>query len=167
MADSNSTEILRPSVFDRLMKRKDHVSESMYYDGIGVRELKQSVSRDLATLLNTRMWQPEDQGSLAGLDEAQTSMLTYGIPDLSTFSWANPQDCKRIAALVEKAIRTFEPRLLARSVRCDIVPTEDTTDFTVKLRIDAVLYVDPIKEHVAFDSIADFESGGIRIESFE
>jgi type VI secretion system protein ImpF len=149
------------------MKRDDHASESMYYDGIGIRELKQAVSRDLATLLNTRMWQPEDEGSLAGLEEAQSSMLTYGIPDLSTYSWANPQDCKRIAAMVEKSIRIFEPRLLPRSVRCEIVPTDDTSDFRVKLRIDAVLYVEPIKEHVSFDSVADFESGGIRIESFE
>ena len=72
-----------------------------------------------------------------------------------------------IAAIVEKAIRTFEPRLLPRSVRVEILPTDDISDFSVKLRIEAILYVDPINEHVAFDSTADFDGGGIRIESFE
>ncbi len=167
MSDSGSGEILRPSILDRLMQRPDSKSERMYYEGIGLRELKESVARDLAWLLNTRMWIPPEADELAGLEETRNSVMTYGIPDLSVFSWASPQDCKTIASMVETAIRTFEPRLLSGSVRCEILPSEDVADFSVKLRIEAVLYVDPIREHVTFDSFADFEGGGIRVESFE
>jgi type VI secretion system protein ImpF len=167
MAENGSSEILRPSVLDRLMKREGDKSERMYFDGIGLRELKQAVARDLAWLLNTRMWISSDSQEIGDLEEVHSSVLTYGIPDLSIFSWANPQDCKRIAGIVEQTIRTFEPRLLARTVKCEILPTSDVSDFSVKLRIEAVLQVDPISEHVAFDSVADFEGGGIRIESFE
>jgi type VI secretion system protein ImpF len=167
VAESDASDILRPSLFDRLMKRHDGASERVYFDGIGVRELKQMVARDLAWLLNTRMWVPDDSDELKNLEEVQSSVITYGIPDLSTFSWVNPQDCKKIAAIVERTIRTFEPRLLGRSVKCEILPTNDLSDFSVKLRIEAILHVDPISEHVAFDSVADFDGGGIQIESFE
>lgn len=167
MAKPGESEILRPSVLDRLMKRPEHRSESVYFEGIGIRELKEAVARDLAWLLNTRMWLPLDAAELAGLEQARESVLTYGIGDLSVFSWASPQDCKKIAGMVERAIRIFEPRLLARTVRCEILPGEDSADFSVKLRIEAVLYVEPISEHVTFDSVADLDAGGIRIESFE
>ncbi len=167
MARPDSLRILRPSIIDRLVTRPGERSESSYFDGVTARELKASVARDLAWLLNTRVWAPDDDASFAGLDEARRSITAYGIPDLSSFSWVNPQDCREIAALVEKAIRTFEPRLLPRSVRVEILPSEDISDFSVKLRIEAILYVDPINEHVAFDSTADFDGGGIRIESFE
>lgn len=166
MARPGANTILRPSILERLTAPPGSRADSSLH-GIGVRELKQEVARDLEWLLNTRTWLPAEPGSLVGLDEARESLLTYGIPDLSTYSWANPQDCQRIASLVETAIRTFEPRLLARSVHCEIVPNENETDFDLKLRIEAVLHVDPISEHVAFDSSADFDGGGIRIESFE
>jgi type VI secretion system protein ImpF len=167
VAGNDPSEILRPSVLDRLMKRPEQRNESAYHEGVGLRELKQAVARDLAWLLNTRMWMPEDAAVLAGLEEAHSSVLTYGIPDLSIFSWASPDDCKKIAALVEKAIRTFEPRLIPHSVRCDILPSEDSADFSVKLRIDAILHVEPVSEHVTFDSVADFDGGSIRVETFE
>lgn len=167
MASSDSSEILRPSVIDRLMKRDDDRSERMYFEGVAARDLRESVARDLAWLLNTRMWLPADSEELERLEESQSSVLTYGLPDLSIFSWASPQDCKKIAALVERTIRTFEPRLLSRSVKCEILPSEEAADFTVRLRIEAVLQVDPISERVTFDSTADIEGGGIRVESFE
>jgi type VI secretion system protein ImpF len=167
MAKSDNDDIVRPSVLDRLMKRPEGQSERIYYEGVGVRELKEAVARDLERLLNTRMWLPPSADDLEGLDEARSSLITYGIPELSVYSWANQEDAKQIAALVTKAIRTFEPRLVARTVRCEILPAEDISDFALKLRIEGLLHVDPISEHVTFDSGADFAGGGIRIESFE
>lgn len=167
MARGDAPEMLRPSVIDRLTAPRGPGRESRFLEGVDVRTLKAAVARDLQWLLNTRVWMPADSSALRGLDEARESILTYGIPDLSTFSWASPQDCQAIASLVEKAIRTFEPRLIGRSVRVEILPGDDVSDFSVKLRIHAVLHVEPINEHVTFDSTADFEGGGIRIESFE
>lgn len=166
MATSNRGEILRASVIDRLCAKPGEKPESQWFEGLDVRALKASVARDLAWLLNTRVWLPPEDTTLDGLGESGESILTYGIPDLSRFSWASPQDGRTIAGLVEKAIRTFEPRLLPRTVKVEILPNDDIADFSVKLRIEAVLYVEPIHELVTFDSSADFEGGGIRIESF-
>ncbi len=166
MAERGADDILRPSIIDRLSGRFGG-SRRAEFQPIGVRELKQAVARDLEWLLNTRVWLPQDPEELAELTEARESLLSYGIPDLSVFSWASPTDCQRIAARVERAIRTFEPRLLSRSVRCEILPSTDSSDFSLKIRIEAVLYVEPISEHVTFDTKADFDGGGIRVENFE
>lgn len=166
MAERGAGEILRPSIIDRLSERPGG-RRGGEFQPIGVRELKQAVARDLEWLLNTRVWLPQGPEELAELPEAQESLLSYGIPDLSIFSWANPSDCQRIAALIEQALRTFEPRLLPSSIRCEIMPSTDASDFSLKVRIEAVLYVEPISEHVTFDTKADFDGGGIRVESFE
>ena len=162
-----TTDVIRPSVLARLMKRPEGRSERMYYEGVGVRELKAEVAADLERLLNTRMWLPHEDEALSGLDEARDSILTYGIPELSTYSWANEEDAKKIAGMVTDVIRTFEPRLVGRTVRCEIIPVDDVDDFSLKFRIEGLLQVDPISEHVTFDSAADIDGGGIRIESFE
>jgi type VI secretion system protein ImpF len=166
MADRGAGDILRPSIIDRLSGRPGG-SQGGQFQPIGVRELKQAVARDLEWLLNTRVWLPQTPEEIEDLVEGRESLLCYGIPDLSIFSWASPADCQRIAALVEQTIRSFEPRLLPRSVRCEILPAADASDFNLKIRIEAILYVDPISEHVSFDTKADFDGGGIRIETFE
>ena len=68
---------------------------------------------------------------------------------------------------IETAIRTFEPRLLPRSIRTEVLPTENVADFKVRIRIEAVLHVDPISEPVVFDTGLDLEGGGLRVERFE
>ena len=113
MADRGSGDILRPSIIDRLSGRFGG-SRDGQFQPIGVRELKQAVARDLEWLLNTRVWLPQTPEELEDLVEGRESLLCYGIPDLSVFSWASPADCQRIAALVEQTIRSFEPRLLPR-----------------------------------------------------
>jgi type VI secretion system protein ImpF len=133
--------------------------------GVGARELREAVARDLEWLLNTRVWHPWE--NLERLEEARASILTYGMPELSKFSWSAPEDARTIAGLIEKAVRTFEPRLLARSVKCEVLPSQDVSDFSLRIRIEAILQVEPISEPVAFDTSFDFEGGGLHIESFE
>jgi type VI secretion system protein ImpF len=158
-----SSEILRPSFLDRLIERPRPGDQSSF-SGIGVRELKRAVARDLEWLLNTRVWLP---WSLEELEEAHASILSYGMPDLSVYSWAHPSDAQTIAEIIERTVRTFEPRLLSHSVKCSVSPSEGIADFSLRIRIEAVLHVEPITEPVAFDSGIDIEGGGLRIESFE
>jgi type VI secretion system protein ImpF len=162
MAGSARAEILRPSILDRLAEPPG--SGEGHFSGIGVRELKRAVARDLAWLLNTRVWVGWD---LEGLEEASASILNYGIPELSKYSWARAEDGRTIARTIEKAIRTFEPRLIPRSVKCEVVPNEDVSDFSMRVRIEAVLHVEPISEPIAFDAGFGIEGGGLRVESFE
>ncbi len=156
-------EVLRPSILDRLTDTSKK-STTQSFEGIGVRELKQAVARDLEWLLNTRIWLP---WQLDRLEEASSSILAYGMPDLSTFSWTVAEDARAIARKIEEAIRTFEPRLLSRSIKCEVLPSDDVSDFRLRIRIEAILDVEPINEPVLFDTGIDVAGGGLRIESFE
>jgi len=128
--------------------------------GVGYRELLKAVARDLEWLLNTRVLVPDLWETLA---EARCSILTYGLPDLSPYSWASHGDKRLITARIEEVIRTFEPRLVPRTVKVEVLPSKSVDDFKVRLRIDALLHVEPISERVSFDSDVDFDSGSVRV----
>jgi type VI secretion system protein ImpF len=157
MAPSKPQEILRGSVLDRLS-----ASYRTRADGeVGLREIHDAVMRDLQRLLNTRMWWP---GSLDGFEEAQTSLLCYGMPDVSSFSWTSTTDGRTVMKLIEDAIKAYEPRLLARSVKVTPVERESVADFSLRMRIDAILQVDPYTERVSFDTALDAETGTMTLQ---
>ena len=157
MARNRSESALRSSVLDRLTG--DHGASSRF-GTIGLRELKQAVARDLEWLLNTRVWWP---GEFRDLEESQKSVLSYGIPDLSVYSWASAGDRERVCAKIEEAVKTFEPRLMARTVKASVAPSEDVADFSVRLRIEAVLHVEPYTEPVSFDTDIYVDTGEVDV----
>ena len=154
-------QTLLPSIIDRLCAP---TGSGRALEGVSTLELKRSVARDLEWLLNTRVWTP---WNLEALEEAGRSILNYGIPELSGFSWANADDASAIKSLIENAIRTFEPRLLPRSIRTEVLPGENVADFRLRIRIEAILQVEPISEPVVFDTGLDLDGGGLRVERFE
>ena len=158
MARAQAQDVLRASLLDRLTG--SHGSRRLA-GSFGLREIKEEVTRDLQWLLNAHQWWPTDLGSL---EEASRSLLTYGIPDLSTFSWVSGADAEEISRLIANAVKTFEPRLLRRSVRVTVVPSESVDDFRVRLRIDAMLNVEPYSEPVSFDTEIDAETGAIQVK---
>jgi type VI secretion system protein ImpF len=127
---------------------------------IGLREVHAAVRRDLERLLNSRVWWPNGLGEF---EEASTSLLAYGIPDLTAFSWASSNDNRAVVKVIEEAIKRFEPRLLPRSVKVTKLEREGIDDFRVRVRIDAILQVEPYTERVSFDSEFDPDTGGIRL----
>ena len=160
MAKAQEEQVLRPSVLDRVCGA--HGAQGPV-GSVGLRELKQAVTRDLHWLLNTRQWWPTE---LDVLEETPRSIITYGIPDLSVFSWISHSDRKEICSCIEEAIRTFEPRLIRRTVRASLVENENKAadDFRVRLRIDAVLHVDPYTEPVSFDTDIEVDTGAIEVK---
>src|SRR5688500_14557195 len=98
---------LVPSVLDRLLDDAPEVSrEPARSRNQLLRELKQSVRRDLENLLNTRR---RCLSLPPGLKELPASLVNYGLPDFS----GNPAAANReaFAKLVEGVIRQYEPRL--------------------------------------------------------
>jgi type VI secretion system protein ImpF len=160
---SARNQTLAPSIIDRLCAPVAGGGRAAL-EGVTAAELKRSVARDLEWLLNTRVWTP---WNLEALEEAGRSILNYGLPELSGYSWASADDARTIKSLIETAIRTFEPRLLPRSIKTEVLPVEDVSDFKVRIRIEAILHVDPISEPVVFDTGLDLEGGGLRVERFE
>lgn len=125
-----------------------------------LQQLKQSVSRDIEALLNTRRelltdLPPEYQ-------ELQRSLLTYGLPDFTTRSLQSQTDRKSIRREIEQNIGLFEPRL--RSVKVTI---ENPKKFeqAMYFRIDALLRVDPNPEAVSFDAVLQLSTAKYQVKS--
>ena len=140
---------LLPSILDRLLDDRPAVtSEPVASRSQNVRALKKSVARDLESLLNTR------QEALDPLPDAlielHRSLLTYGLPDFTSFNLAATDDRMRVRRSLEDAITRFEPRL-AR-VRVAIEPARPH-ERAMRFRVDAWLRTDPSPQPVMFDMV--------------
>lgn len=158
MARVQGQPVLRSTVLDRLSGAHGTTSA---YGSIRLQDLKQALTRDLNKLLNTRVWWP---GDFDHLEEAGRSILTYGIPDLTTYSWSAAGDRREICARIETAIKTFEPRLLQRTVKVSFAETEATDYFRARLRIEAMLHVEPYTEPVSFDTEIALDTGAVEVK---
>jgi type VI secretion system protein ImpF len=114
----------------------------------GVRGMERAVARDLETLLNTR--QEILQALPDEFAEVNNSLLTYGLPDLSSFSLDSEDDRGRVRRVIEQAIANCEPRLERVQV---ILQAPRENERGLRFRIDALLRVDPAPEPVTFDAM--------------
>lgn len=151
---------LRPSILDRLMDDEPHIQiEQDKNRNQYLRELRNSVKRDLENLLNTRYRMqspPED------LKEIELSILNYGLPDLATVNIADLEKKRAFTKNLEKTLRTFEPRF--KSVKVIHIDNKDNTDRTLRFRIDATLHADPAPEVIIFDSVLDPVFRTVKVE---
>lgn len=142
---------LRASVLDRLFDDEPHLSaDSENTRHKKLKDLRNSVRRDLENLLNTRccVVSPPEQ-----YEQVQDSLMNYGLQDLATVNMLDSDKKILFTNSVEKIIKQYEPRF--KSVRVSHLDTGDSGDRTVRFRIDAVLYADPAPEVVVFDSILE------------
>lgn len=148
MAKPRDTDEMVPSLLDRLLDDEPQSQRELPRSrGQLLRDLKHAVRRDLENLLNTR-WQyrsvpPE-------LEELQGSLVNYGIPDFSGARLSTAGGREQLRTIVEKSIEDFEPRLT--KVRVTVLPPGDELDRRLRLRIDAMLRVEPHPQPVVFDS---------------
>lgn len=148
MSKVREDQLLVPSVLDRLLDdNPDQQQELPKARHQVLRELKQSVRRDLENLLNTRWrcvsWPPN-------LDELELSLVNYGIPDFTGVNMGAPAERERLRRLVEQIVRKFEPRF--KTVKVQMLANRDEADRTLRFRIDAMLHAEPAPEPVIFDS---------------
>ena len=151
---------LRPSILDRLMDDEPHIKiEQDKNRHQYLRELRNSVRRDLENLLNTRfrMQSPPDE-----LKEVELSILNYGLPDLATVNIADLEKKRTFTKNLEKTLRNFEPRF--KSVKVIHIENKDSTDRTLRFRIDATLHADPAPEVIIFDSVLDPVFRTVKVE---
>ncbi len=151
---------LRPSILDRLLDDEPHIQvEADKNRHQHLRELRNSVKRDLESLLNTRyrMIEPPEE-----FQNLEVSILNYGLPDLATVNIADMEKKKAFTKHLEKILRDYEPRF--KSVKVNHINNKDTTDRTLRFRIDATMYADPAPEIVIFDSVLDPVSRTVNVE---
>ena len=118
-------------------------------EAVGV--LRRSVRRDIEALLNARRrWRswPGGYGELA------LSPVGYGISDFAAGAFNDPEQRDRLRLQIEQTIRRFEPRLAQVKV---ILADRDgaTLEATLRLRIEALLRVEPAPEPIVFDTLVD------------
>lgn len=150
------------TILDRLLDdNPGQAHDPLRTSGFLLRELKKSVRRDLENLLNTRYRCREIPSHL---EELETSLLSYGIPDFTGAVFANEDDRRDLRRIIERIIRQFEPRFKEVTVHLDTKSTSN--DRVIRFRIDALLHADPAPEPVVFDSQLEpssnmfFVSGG-------
>jgi len=114
---------------------------------LDVDNLRESVRRELARLLNTRC----PISDWAGAPVERTA-LNYGIPDFSSLSASNSADMAKLAATVEAAIQAFEPRL--RSPRV-VVRQASGAYARAEGIIHGHLAIETVREPVSFQLAID------------
>lgn len=160
MARVDKKKNLRPSILDRLIDDEPHLQvETEKTRHQRLKELRNSVRRDLENLLNSRyrvISPPEE------LQEANTSLLNYGLPDLATVNIIDLDKKREFTQNLERVLKTYEPRF--KTVKVSYQDNKDNTDRTLRFRIDATLYADPAPEIVVFDSILEPASRAVNVE---
>jgi type VI secretion system protein ImpF len=152
MNGSPDTQALLPSLLDRLLD--PDALGSADRPGYGMTTILAMVKQDVEDLLNTRK---SHQHIDPNLEEVQTSIAAYGLPDLTQMEAGTPQARELIGKTIQAVIEKFEPRL--RDVHVGLYqPGDDsptrgflsTRDFG--FHITAKLNVDPAPE-LEFDTV--------------
>jgi type VI secretion system protein ImpF len=85
----------------------------------------------------------------------------YGLPDLSALTMATSGDRNKLLRQIQAAIALFEPRLA--NIRLTWIENPDTVKSEVRLRIEAMLRMDPSPEPISFDTVIELKSGHCRL----
>jgi type VI secretion system protein ImpF len=148
MNQSSSKPPLLPSVLDRLIEPKGSEMADLGSRGQSVHELEEAVRRDLQDLLNTR------RSAVDGFpdeSELSRSLLTFGLPELSTFNPTVPDQRRNLQEIIERTIRLFEPRLM--DVRVTSISADAASGRGMRMSVEALLRVSPAPLPVAFDTV--------------
>ena len=158
MAELAPRERLQPSLLDRLTDDEpDKTVESRERRVMSVRSLREGVLRDLAWLLNTtNLFSVSER---YGLPHVATSVINFGMPDLSGTSIAgrNMADLERT---IRQAIWDYEPRLIRSSVMVRVVTDSESVN-KIMFEIEADMWAQPYPERLYLKTDLDLERGAV------
>lgn len=141
-----------PGLFDRLLgmpnRGPGNGAARQAAQRLTIEELKDTVARDLESLLNTRSTIQEE--ALKPYPECARSMVSYGLGDFADLCLSSPTDRAAICASIEKTIACHEPRL--RNVRASLDLRGDSVN-RLNFSITAVLVASVSQEPVNFDAV--------------
>ncbi len=162
MAELTPQERLQPSLLDRLTDDRPHqVKESRAQRVLTLSQLRVSVLRDLAWLLNTgNLSSSED---LEEFPDVARSVLNFGLPDLAG-NTATSVDTHQLERLIRQVIWDYEPRILRKSLRVRL--TVDETQMNqnaVTFDIEGKLWAQPLPLHLYLQTEVDLETGYVNV----
>ena len=150
---------LTPSLLDRLIDARTGGARGQ--SGYTIEQMTAAVRRDLEDLLNTRQSHADVPPEYA---EVLSSIVAYGLPDLTTLPALTPNERAEMATILETLLTRFEPRL--RDVRATLLEDKDERQRTLRFRIEATLAVDPAPP-VAFDTLLELSTGHYSVKRSE
>lgn len=160
MARVDKSKKLRPSILDRLLDNDPgNTQEKDIEQHQKLKQLRNSVRRDLENMLNTRFRMVEPSSEYP---ELQKSLLNYGLPDLATINIFDKIKRQEFIEHLETLLTEFEPRF--KSVKINFMENTNTADKTLRFKIDALLYADPSPEVVVFDSTLEPVTRTVNVE---
>jgi type VI secretion system protein ImpF len=158
VSELNPRDRLQPFLLDRLTDdQSDQQKESREKNVFSPRQIRNSLMRDLAWLLNTQA--PIEADGLAEFPQVMTSVLNYGIPDLTgrTASGIAGSDVERNLL---RAIQNFEPRLDRQSINVEVVSDESRRQGNgISLEIRGEMVANPMPEALYIKTEVDLETG--------
>jgi len=154
LARSATETLVTQSLLDRLTAVEDWPTTRAQ----SLRYFKDALKRDLEWLLNTR--QPP-LPEIADYALAKTSVINYGLPDITAMGLNSASDNRRLRLAIETCLRNFEPRLSDVRVTLD---SGDTTDRKLRFHIEGSMKLDPAPEEVSFDTVLELSSGEYKVK---
>ena len=148
------------SVLDRLLDDEPkNREEALLTRAQTIRILKDALRRDLEWLLNTRAFpEPIEQE----FEETGSSVLTYGLPDFSSYPAGSVQTKARLELALKRALEMFEPRLFGVTVTA-LDARESKDKRVLQFLISGWLRMDPAPEQVSFDTRLELARGEYRV----
>ncbi|SOE00400.1 type VI secretion system lysozyme-like protein [Caenispirillum bisanense] len=160
---------LRAPLFERLIDLRPGSGEDAQDLSFQTHEaVAASIRREVARILDTRLpWLPEDDDDEAppADDEAEegmqpvdmrTTVVRYGLPDLSHLCVSNNSERHQIERLILEAVRTFEPRLEEPTVAVHLLPSGDGAH----VEIGGMVRLGRSLEPLVFSLASDLRVGG-------
>ena len=158
MPRETSVQLL-PSLVDRLIDHEPKApSEAPATRSQSLREMKESLRRDLEWLLNSRRTPIEPPSSAT---EVRRSVFWYGLPDYTAYPLKAETDRRRLARLIETTIASFEPRLTSVTVT---MQEGGAVRRVLRFHIEGMMRLDPAPERVFFDAKLELSTSNYRIE---
>lgn len=151
-------ERLQPSLLDRLTDNEpEQKTETVDRREFTPEYLRQSVRRDLAWLFNTvNLVTTQD---LDPYPEVANSVLNYGVGDLTGKS-VSSIDVGAAERMLRDAILTYEPRLLRKSVRVELVGDREQVRYNqLCFNIHAQLWAEPLPLRLMLRTELNLETG--------
>lgn len=162
MAELSFTEKLQPSLLDRLTDESPATKdEARSRRVISLSRLRHLVRRDLSWLLNAG--QMEAMVDLDPYPEVSTSVLNYGIPDLSGWAVAG-LDKDEIERTIKDVLLIYEPRILPKTLRVRAnISTDDMSPNAVVFEVEGQLWAQPMPTQLFLKTEVDLETGHVSV----
>ena len=148
MKSDEQVEVIAP-LFDRLTDNEPDVpSEPRPFRSLTVPQLKDSIKKEVSTILNTRECRiPFGIRAIRDEEELPSDILEYGLPDFSKFDATNSTGRNQITKHIENILPIYEPRL--DQVKAEVLQY-DKKNQTLTVSITGHITVIPLPERFTF-----------------